>query len=302
MPDYKAYGFFTASKVGKTGLTVTADVRNPAGTLVVNNQAATEVGGGFYRYTHTTATEDDYLVTFKTADTTVDAQHVPALSALEIPRIDAATSSRLASASYIAPDNAGIAAIDGRLPADPAAVSDLANIWDYVVGGQAIKDILAALADLLSVFNKNTRNLTMTPKQIAAALDGDSVVVHRGDILTWDFADLGDLAGRTSLYLTVKSNKSAADTGATIQVKEGTGMLVLNGKQAESGQDAYASLAVTDESAGNARLTIKPQATFAFPVVNNAYYDIQVGFSADDVRTVRAGSWRIDADVTRRIS
>ena len=77
MADYKFYAFFTASKVGKTGLTVTADIRNSAGTLQVTDGSATEIGSGLYIYTYTSATEDDYTAGFKTADTSVDAQHVP---------------------------------------------------------------------------------------------------------------------------------------------------------------------------------------------------------------------------------
>ena len=94
MADYKFYAFFTASKIGKTGLTVTVDVRNSAGTLQVTDGSATEIGGGLYTYTHISATEDDYTAVFKTADGTVDAQHMPSLVPVQLPRIDAAVSTR----------------------------------------------------------------------------------------------------------------------------------------------------------------------------------------------------------------
>ena len=94
MADYKFYAFFTASKTGKTGLTVTVDVRNSAGVLVVTGGSATEIGGGLYTYTHTTDTADDYTAVFKTLDSTVDAQHVPSLVPVQLPRIDAAVSTR----------------------------------------------------------------------------------------------------------------------------------------------------------------------------------------------------------------
>ena len=45
MADYKFYAFFTASKVGKTSLTVTVDVYGPGG-VEASNQTATEIGGG----------------------------------------------------------------------------------------------------------------------------------------------------------------------------------------------------------------------------------------------------------------
>jgi hypothetical protein len=48
--------------------------------------------------------------------------------ATELARIDVATSTRLSSASYTAPDNASIAAIDARLPSDPADASVVAGL------------------------------------------------------------------------------------------------------------------------------------------------------------------------------
>lgn len=79
------FAFFRASKVGKTGLTPTVDVRNRAGTLLVTGGASTEVGGGLYRYTlaaNLNTGEDMLTAIFKTADATVDEQHVPALWAI----------------------------------------------------------------------------------------------------------------------------------------------------------------------------------------------------------------------------
>jgi hypothetical protein len=75
------YAFFTAARQGKTGLTVTVDVRRGT-TLVVTAAVATEVGGGLYRYTlgsGNTGTAESYAAVFKTTDATVDQQHVPSL-------------------------------------------------------------------------------------------------------------------------------------------------------------------------------------------------------------------------------
>jgi hypothetical protein len=75
------YAFFTAARQGKTGLTVTVDVYRAA-TAVVTAAAATEIGGGLYRYTlssASTATAEAYAAVFKTSDVTVDARHVPSL-------------------------------------------------------------------------------------------------------------------------------------------------------------------------------------------------------------------------------
>ena len=75
------YAFFTESKVGKTGLTVTLDVyRND--TEIVTAGSATEVGDGLYKYQLAAGSvnaEGHYIAVFKTATTTVDYQHIPAL-------------------------------------------------------------------------------------------------------------------------------------------------------------------------------------------------------------------------------
>lgn len=111
------FAFYVASKLGKTGLTVTIDVYNPAGSLVVTAGSASEVGGGLYKYvlaSGSVTTEGEYVAVFKTADTTVDAQHIPALWTVGragVENLDATISSRLAAASYTAPDNAGITSI-----------------------------------------------------------------------------------------------------------------------------------------------------------------------------------------------
>lgn len=80
------YAFFTESKMGKTGLTVTVDVWlvNTSGTAteVVTGGSATEVGDGLYRYglaSGSVTVEGEYLSVFKTATTSVDSQHIPAL-------------------------------------------------------------------------------------------------------------------------------------------------------------------------------------------------------------------------------
>ena len=97
MAVYLFYGFFTASKVGKTGLVPTVDVWGPGGAEVTAANA-TEVGDGAYSYSHTDAVDGDYLAVFKTGDATVDFQHVPALCVKQVSAyIDAAVTSRAAT-------------------------------------------------------------------------------------------------------------------------------------------------------------------------------------------------------------
>jgi hypothetical protein len=114
------YAFFVESKIGKTGLTVTVDVYR-AGTEIVAAGNATEVGDGLYSYTLAGASvtvEGEYVAVFKTATTSVDQQHIPALWVIGragIEDLDAAVSTRLATAGYTTP---------------PTAAANADAVWD----------------------------------------------------------------------------------------------------------------------------------------------------------------------------
>lgn len=95
----KFLAFFTASKTGKTGLTVTIDIYDPSGTQIVTGGSATAIGGGLYSYTLSTnnSAEGEYAAIFKTTDSTVDSQHIPSLWVLGragVENLDAAVSTR----------------------------------------------------------------------------------------------------------------------------------------------------------------------------------------------------------------
>jgi hypothetical protein len=71
---------FVASGAGATGLTVTCTVyKGSDGSAVVTAQAATEIGGGLYKYTLSApSTEDNYVAVFNTAGT-ADQTDIPSL-------------------------------------------------------------------------------------------------------------------------------------------------------------------------------------------------------------------------------
>lgn len=103
----KFLAFFVASKVGKTGLAdVTVDVYDPAGSLVANGAAASEIGGGLYSYelaANQVSAVGEYPAVFKTADATVDAQHVPSLWVVGragLENLDVGINTRLATADF----------------------------------------------------------------------------------------------------------------------------------------------------------------------------------------------------------
>jgi hypothetical protein len=98
--------FYTAAKLGKTGLTITCTVRKASdGSAVVTGQAAIEVGDGFYKYTlapGSNTAEEMLVARFTTADTTVDQRDIPALWCIQkagVENLDAAISSRPTAAA-----------------------------------------------------------------------------------------------------------------------------------------------------------------------------------------------------------
>jgi hypothetical protein len=127
----KFLAFYTASKQGSSGLTVTVDVYDPSGTKIVDASAATELAGGLYTYTLSSSNSSagEYVAIFKTADANVDAQHVPSLWSLGragVENLDASVSSRLADADYTAPTAAPtVADIRTELDANSTKLANL---------------------------------------------------------------------------------------------------------------------------------------------------------------------------------
>jgi hypothetical protein len=127
----KFLAFYTASKQGSSGLTVTVDVYDPSGTKIVDAGSASELAGGLYTYTLSSSNSSagEYVAIFKTADANVDAQHVPSLWSLGragVENLDATISSRLADADYTAP-TAAPTVVDIRTELD-ANSTKLANL------------------------------------------------------------------------------------------------------------------------------------------------------------------------------
>lgn len=293
MADYVFYGFFVASKAGKTGLTPTCTVyRAATGAVVANAQAATEIGLGLYRYTHTDAVEGDYVAVFVTADATVDAQNVPALASVAVPRIDAAVSTRLATAGYTTPPTA-------------AAISDA--VWEEATADhQTAGTTGKALSDASSAgdpWAAPVRTLTSSAAQTAATVEGDNITVTRGDTWTIAITGLGDLTGYVSLDFTVKTNSGKADTAATLRIRKNAsavddGLLILNGA---AGTAAQGSIAIDSLAAGNITITVAAASTAQLEPRSAYYYDIQM-ITASAVQTLTSGELAVVADVTKAVS
>lgn len=215
------YAFYVASKQGKTGLTTTVDVyETTSGSPIVSAASATELGGGLYYYTLASGSVDAsgaYVAVFKTADSSVDQQWIPALwvTDTELKNLDAAVSTRLATAGYTAPLDASgtqtaaaaaLTAYDAATGADVAAISvpsaaTVADaVWDEALSGHATAGTAGALLTASGAASDPLLNLvpgayasgtagyilgSINPAQVTVtspvATDGTSITVVRGD-------------------------------------------------------------------------------------------------------------------------
>jgi len=152
---------YIASKAGATGLTVTCDVdeydidNSTVDNAYLTAQSMTAVRNGIYRLFFDGDDTKLYTATAKTADSSVDQQHIAAVI-VRLDRVnnaDVTTSSRLASASYTAPldatatQAAAAAALTAYDPATGAEVAALPGAIlddEEVSAGVSVRTALAA--------------------------------------------------------------------------------------------------------------------------------------------------------------
>jgi hypothetical protein len=134
--------------------------------------------------------------------------------ATELGRVDAAISSRLAGASYTAPDNAGIAAaelaaeaVDARLPADPADESLLETaIATRSAPGDAMTLSSAAVDAVLDEAVEGAVTLRQAMRVLLAVLAGKVSGAPTGPIV---YRDVNDTANRVTGTIDADGNRSA---------------------------------------------------------------------------------------------
>ena len=171
----KFLAYFVASKQGKTGLTVTCDVRNPAGTLVQTGASATEIGGGLYSYTLSSGSvtsEGEFTAIFKTSDTTVDQQHLPSLWVVGkagVENLDAAVSTRNATTPPTT------AAIRSELDTNSTKLQKL----DANISTRATPDDLEVT--LVAAAGEGSESYTCVSTEDEELLEGVSVWITTGD-------------------------------------------------------------------------------------------------------------------------
>lgn len=225
----KFLAFYTASKQGKTGLTVTVDIYDPSGTQIVTAGSATALGGGLYTYTLTSnnSSEGEYAAIFKTTDSTVDAQHIPSLWVLGragVENLDAATSTRLPSSSYAAAPSVSDIRTElsvelGRIDASVSSRStlttgDLPSVPSAASVATAVRTELTELSNLDASVSSRLASASYT----APANSDITAIKSKTDNLPASPAAVSDIPTTAQI--------SAAVEGSLLN--EGDGQAVLN--------------------------------------------------------------------------
>ena len=196
---------------------------------------------------------------------------------------------------------AAIAALNDLSAAEAQAAAAAAIVAADVATGAEV----AALNDLSAadVWAYGTRTLTQTAAEVAAAVAGSTLTIHRGDTFTATLTGLGSLADYVSLDFTVKSKRSDDDDSAVVRIRLnatglGDGLLRINA--AEAGTPGNGSITIDDLAAGDVTLTLAADETEGLTPHVGYFYDIQM-ITATAVETLTAGTCNVTADVTRAV-
>ncbi len=125
----------------------------------------------------------------------------------------------------------------------------------------------------------------------------DTIEIKRAADADFDIRGLGDLAGRTKLYFTVKKmteKDDVADTQSIIQIEEGAGLIRINKNSATS---ANGSLTVTNELAGNINITLEASETAKIEPNITYLYDIK-----KDNLILGEGRFMVSTAITRTLT
>jgi len=249
---------FTASKIGKTGLTPTVtcyatERSTGTRTTVVNAQNMTEVGLGLYEYRLASATPEthDYKWCAVTADSSVDQQQVhgwigpfAGAYATQLAYLDALVSSRLATAGYTAPlSAAGVRTAVGLASANlDTQLAGLAQPGDAMdLTSDAIDDVAAAAA---------AAGVTVNATVALSATEAETVAT--GGLALRSFHTFAQSVNSTSaaalntatkVWLALKERDTDLDAAAVVLIEAAAGLTVLAG--AAYGTTAHGTLVVS---------------------------------------------------------
>jgi len=182
----------------------------------------------------------------------------------------------------------------GTLNTDYNQFSETIDVVDYLAQTGADSDTLETLSDQLDAVQTT---LNTSAASIAAALNGSTLSIRRGDIFSEEISDLGDISGRTKLYFTGRINADDPDSASLVQIEESAGLLYINGSNTDI-VSSNGSITVTDEVAGNITIVLKGVETAKLFVQSAGEYDIQE-IDADGPKTKTIGDLHVVKDITR---
>lgn len=143
------------------------------------------------------------------------------------------------------------------------------------VNGNTTKAAYLEGAIAQAVWTYVSRTLTSTRDETINQLsNGIDIKITAYTQCRIPFSNLGDLTGRSALYFTAKRSTRYGDAHAILQVKEGTGLIRLNG--AEPANASWASLVITDEAAGSGYLELEENATSSLDEVRPLEFDLKM--------------------------
>jgi hypothetical protein len=294
--------FYTASKQGKTGLTVTCDVYKN-GTLIVTAGACTEIGGGLYSYTLASGSVDaegDYLAVLKTADATVDVQWIPALWLIQkagVENLDASASSIKAKTDNLPSDPADQSAVEAAITAGIATLPTVGQIEDGVLDALTADHVTAGTIGK-AIGDAGSGSVVVNARVAVSAVEAASVASGKlGFVRYYSFAEsipsdtTEALNTATEIWLAIKHSKDDSDASSILLVSKTNGLEVLNGSA--YGTPAHGSLSIAGISGDwDADVDVTHDVTPSLPL--GTYYAELKALLANG-RTIQA--WAGKADV-----
>ena len=124
--------------------------------------------------------------------------------------------------------------------------------------------------------------------------------LNAGDSLSEDLTYLGDLTGRTFLWVTLKKSLSDADSASLIQLEETAGLIYINGAAGTAGNG---SITVTGVLAGNITWALDAaESVKLIGVSGKCYLDVKWADAAGDIWTLHRKKVLMTADSTRAVA
>lgn len=199
----------------------------------------------------------------------------------------------------------------------PTAILDInlfiQNIWSYGTRtltsfGSLVSDIWSNITRTLTssgggsltaqeVWSYFRRTLTHINDVSELVVTSDSIEVMRGETISIDLSNLGNISDQTNIYFTVKTNYQTLDEDAIIQISSNEGLIVLNGTTSGS---SGGSINILDSASGSINIYLKDDESIKLQKSPSLRFDVKV-IRGDESNYVSRGEFIIKDNVTNAI-